>query len=108
MMGLTWMLVRSEFALSLLIPISLAAQAQAPRPEPQGFRDHPFVGRYEGSRVHAYQQVAFEEARVITGPVTKRNVLGDQNAVPASGRQTTIVYRVPGDRSSLAILRNCQ
>lgn len=108
MMGLTWMLVRLLFALSLLIPMSLAAQAQAPRPEPQGSGDHPLVGRYEGSRIHAYQQVAFEEARVITGPVTKRNVLGDQNAVPASGRQTTIVYRVPGDRSSLEILRNFQ
>lgn len=110
MMGVKAMLVRLLIALTVLIPMSLApnAQAQAPRPEPQGSRDHPLVGRYEGSRIHAYQQVAYEEARVIIGPVTRRNLLDNQNAVPASGRQTTIVYRTPGDRSSLEILRNFQ
>ncbi len=106
MMGLTPMLVRLLFALSLLIPMSLAAQAQAPRPEPQGSRDHPLVGRNEGSRIHAYQQVAFEEARVIIGPVIRRDVLGEQNIIQASGRQTTISYRATGDRSPLEVLRN--
>ncbi len=108
MMGLTPMLVRLLFALSVLIPMSLAAQAQAPRPEPQGSRDHPLVGRYEGSRIHAYQQVAFEEGRVIIGPVIRRDVLGEQNIIQASGRQTTISYRATGDRSPLEVLRNFQ
>jgi outer membrane protein OmpA-like peptidoglycan-associated protein len=108
--GVKAMMVRLLVALAMLISMSLMpnAQAQAPRPEPQGSRDHPLVGRYEGSRIHAYQQVAYDETRVITGPVTKRDVVGDENAVPASGRQTTIVYRVPADRSPLEILRNFQ
>jgi hypothetical protein len=50
--------------------------------------------------------VAFEEARVIIGPVIRRDVLGEQNIIQASGRQTTISYRATGDRSPLEVLRN--
>jgi hypothetical protein len=102
------MLVRLLFALILLVPMSLTSHAQAPRPEPQGSRDHPLVGRYEGSRIHTYQQVAFEETRVIIGPVAKRDVLGDQNIIQVAGRQTTITYRAALDRSPLEVLRNFQ
>ncbi|MGL4438531.1 MAG: DUF4892 domain-containing protein [Bosea sp. (in: a-proteobacteria)] len=102
------MLIRLLVAVMTLLHMSSAAYAQVPRPEPTGSKDHPLVGRYEGSRIHAYQQVAFEEARVVIGPVVTRNVLGDQNVLQAAGRQTTIVYRTSADRSPLEVLRNYQ
>lgn len=106
--GVTAMLIRMLIAFMALFQLVSLSHAQAPRPEPKGSRDHPLVGRYDGSRIHAYQQVAFEETRVIIGPVPQRGVFNDQNTTQASGRQTTIVYRGPEGRSPLEVLRNFQ
>jgi OmpA-OmpF porin, OOP family len=106
--GVLAMLIRLLIAVMALVQLASMAHAQAPRPEPKGSRDHPLVGRYDGSRIHAYQQVAFEETRVIIGPVSKRGVFDAQNTMQVSGRQTTIVYRGPEGRSPLEVLRNFQ
>jgi OmpA-OmpF porin, OOP family len=94
----------------LLMAGALAAQAQtAPaRPEPAGSRDHPLVGRFEGSRIAAYRQSAFDSNRVIRGPVTQRNSLTEANSVQVDGRQTLIVYAGPDGRSPLEMIRNYQ
>jgi outer membrane protein OmpA-like peptidoglycan-associated protein len=86
--------------------ISFGAAAQAPRPEPAGSRDHPLVGRYEGSAIRGYHQAGFDEVRVITGPVRQRSPLADDNSVAVAGRQTIIVYRGPEGRSPLEVIRN--
>jgi OmpA-OmpF porin, OOP family len=100
------MLIRFLLACFMLVQVTGDALAQAPRPEPAGSRDHPLVGRYEGSRIRGYQQTAFEEARVITGPVQKRGEVTDQNSVMVAGRQTTIVYNGPEARSPLEVIGN--
>lgn len=91
---------------ALLAP--LAAAAQAPRPEPAGSRDHPLVGRYQGGVIRGHHQSAFEEARVITGPVRQRVPLTDDNSIATAGRQTVIAYRGPDGRSALEVIRNFQ
>lgn len=83
-------------------------QAQTPRPEPAGSRDHPLVGRYENSTIRAYVQSAYQEGRIITGPVPQRKVIDDSNSVAVAGRQTIIVYQGPQGRSALEIVRNYQ
>jgi outer membrane protein OmpA-like peptidoglycan-associated protein len=85
-----------------------SAEAQASRPEPTGSRDHPLVGRYEGSRIRGYQQSAFDETRLVIGPVPRRGALDDQNSTRAAGRQTIIIYHGPEGRSPLEVLGNYQ
>jgi outer membrane protein OmpA-like peptidoglycan-associated protein len=100
------MFIRLLLACFILIQLPALAAAQASRPEPAGSRDHPLVGRYDGSRIRGYEQTAFDEARVITGPVQKRGDVTDQNSVMVAGRQTTIVYNGPEARSPLEVIGN--
>lgn len=102
------MMARLLLACVVLLPLSGNAEAQAPRPEPAGSRDHPLIGRYEGSRIRGYQQSAFDETRLVIGPVQQRGRLDDQNSTKAAGRQTIIIYHGPEGRSPLEVIGNYQ
>ena len=69
--------------------------------------DHPLIKRYEGSTIVQYSQKAFDEYRLVVGPVVGR---GDQAHFPKTraleGRVTRITYLVPEGRSTLEVIRN--
>ncbi|MGL5447350.1 MAG: DUF4892 domain-containing protein [Rhabdaerophilum sp.] len=70
-----------------------------------GSRDHPAVGRYEGSVITFYKLRDFDEMRVPTQRIRGR-VLTPDNALEVKGRATRYLYRGPIGRSSLEVVRN--
>lgn len=76
-----------------------------------GAKDHPLVGRYEGSEITSYQMVEFDEQRLIHAPVNIRadgETFTDGNSIRVEGRVTRIRYDAPKNRSALEVLRNYQ
>jgi hypothetical protein len=68
-----------------------------------GSSDHPFIPRYPGSEIVSYEQEAFNEYGLLTGPVKF------QEAEPREkieGKITYITYDLKADRSSLEVMRN--
>lgn len=70
-----------------------------------GSRDHPAVGRYEGSVIAFYKLRDFDEMRVPIQRIRGR-VLSAENALEVKGRATRYLYRGPIGRSSLEVVRN--
>lgn len=79
-----------------------------------GSKDHPLVGRYEGSTIVYYKASAYDEYALLQAPHDYMSLL-DRNAVQdrsgpewwkAQGRLTRIRYEIPAGRSSLEVLRN--
>lgn len=92
-----------------------------PRPAPPatdlaGSRDHPLVGRYQGSTIRLYRGRDYDEFRMVTGRVTGSEVRQfgsrrhDGNSVAVAGRALRITYTLPASagRSSLEVMRNFQ
>jgi OmpA-OmpF porin, OOP family len=75
-----------------------------------GSRDHPLVGRYQGSSISFYQQNAFDEQRLMDKALANAtvNALDDSNSLRLEGRVTRIRYDAPMGRSPLEIIRNYQ
>ncbi len=74
----------------------------------KGSKDHPLLPRYEGSEIIAYEQKAFDEYRLLVGPV-KRHGGKDKNdeaTLRLEGRFTQLAYRAPAQRSALEVFRN--
>lgn len=70
-----------------------------------GSRDHDLVNvRYPEAEIYGYEQVEFEEYRLLTGPVAKEGEpSGSQDL---EGKVTKIDYWVPKERSTLEVMRN--
>lgn len=103
--------------LLLLFVLLLAAPVSAqPRPAPDvaGERDHPLVGRYEGSSLRHYRPRDFDEFRMVNRPVYGRDTretgsrINDRNSIPVSGRAWRLRYEGPEGRSPLEVMRNHQ
>lgn len=103
--------------LLLLAALLLSAPALAqPRPAPDvaGGRDHPLVGRYEGSFIRHYRARDYDEFRMINRPVFGRDTretgsrVNDRNSTPVSGRAFRLRYEGPEGRSPLEVMRNHQ
>jgi OOP family OmpA-OmpF porin len=89
-------LVLLAFALSWLAPCAGSAQ------------DHPLLGRYGDSKQLGYKVDAYDEARIITGPIAERGATEQRGPgwERIEGKVFTLYYRLPDGRSSLEALRN--
>jgi OmpA-OmpF porin, OOP family len=77
---------------------SLAPAAAADLP---GSKDPPFLKRYAGSEIIAYQTKSYEEYRMVTA--TSR---GWEVPAKTEGAITRLVYRVPEGHTGLELMRN--
>ena len=91
----------------LLMPGALWAKDVA------GGRDHPLVGRYQGSEITFYATSDFDEAALLGAPLNYDAILAKQVKETGGpewrrlqGRVTRIRYDAPSGRSSLEILAN--
>lgn len=81
--------------------------------EPGG-RDHPLIGRYQGSTIVFYKAAEFDEAALLKAPhdygaLLDRDATKDRSGpewLRTEGRVTKIRYEIPTGRSSLEVMRN--
>ena len=78
-----------------------------------GAKDHPLIGRYQGSEIGFYQTNAFDEAWLLKAPLDYGAILaktvgehGGGEWLRLQGRITQIRYDTPAGRSSLEIMAN--
>jgi len=90
-----------------LIAATAHAQAALP-PDVPGGKDHALVGRYEGSRLSAYQLQDFARKALLSQTMTgaSRYKLDPSNTTTREGRVTQMAYQAPTGRSSLEVFRN--
>ena len=82
--------------------------ANAQQADSPGSEDHPMVTRYEGSVIDGYEIREWDEFRLPLGPAVwneERTRVPEAHAT-LEGQITRILYRGPGDRSTLEIIRN--
>lgn len=98
---------------ALLSVVCGPTEAQQRQADVQGGRDHPLVGRYEGSRLTAILTKDFETTRFLTGQVTAAvtRAEGNQrrngrNSTEIAGRTTRLRYEGPAGRSALEVVGN--
>ena len=73
-----------------------------------GSRDHPLVGRYEGSEIVGFRTTDFDEVKVVAGPFDPAGAM-DQTGdgfQTVEGREILIYYTLPQGRSALEAQRN--
>ena len=75
-----------------------------------GSKDHPLVGRYEGSEIAVYESSDFDKVNFVNAPLGKDfwkldSVPADKS-IAVEGKSFRIVYKVPSDRSALEIDQN--
>lgn len=77
-------------------------------PDVPGGKDHPLVGRYEGSRLTAYDQQEFASKAMLSSKLTRAASykLAPSNTTTREGRYTHLAYQAPFGRSSLEVFRN--
>jgi outer membrane protein OmpA-like peptidoglycan-associated protein len=100
-------LIAKQFgALFLLGAALLPATARAA--DVPGGKDHPLVGRYEGSEIVGYRAKAFDEVKIVSAPFTPVGTTGltGEGFQTLEGREILIYYKLPEGRSSLEALRN--
>ena len=95
------MCVRILVAGLILASAAAASLDPASAADLPGSKDPPFLKRYEGSEIIAYQTKSFEEYAMATA--TSR---GWEAPAKAEGAVTRIVYRVPEGHTGLELLRN--
>ena len=74
-----------------------------------GGRDHPLVGRYEGSEIRFFKTSEFDAQRVLDRPMNLKEQgadLSDANSRALEGKVMRIRYAAPKDRSALEVFRN--
>lgn len=91
-------------AFAVGFPAVAGAQAKVPK----NAKDHPMISPYEGSKIVAYEQSAYDEFHLI---VKKVSEFGGVEANPKSthtiqGKVTRITYLVPTGRSTVEVFRN--
>lgn len=75
----------------------------------EGSSDHPLVGRYDGAEIRVYAKSDFDRVSLVSAPLPKNFAttgIPDEDTVTVEGKSFQIVYRDPGDRSSLEIDAN--
>ena len=77
-------------------------------PDAPGGKDHPLTGRYEGSRLTAYNQQEFAAKAMLSSTLTRavNYKLAPSNTSTREGRYTHLAYQAPFGRSSLEVFRN--
>jgi len=92
---------------TLLLTTAALAQPALP-PDAPGGKDHPLVGRYEGSRLTAYLQQDFASKSMLSSTLTRaaNYKLAPANTTTREGRYTHLAYQAPFGRSSLEVFRN--
>lgn len=80
-----------------------------------GGKDHPLIGRYEGSTLSVYASRDYEEQRLLTRPVRGADMraaggkrLNDADTIKVSGKAFRLKYDGPKGRSALEVARNLQ
>ncbi len=97
-------------ALSLSMAVASASLAE----DIEGSKDHPLVGRYDGSTIVYYKYAKFDEAALLQAPhdygtLLEKNATDDRSGsewLQAEGSVTEIRYQLPEDRSALEVIRN--
>ena len=70
-------------------------------------KDHPLVGRYEGSELAVHTHTDFDETNIIDGPfVSYSNGEDKRGWKHLEGEMDFYCYQLPAGRSSLEVLRN--
>ena len=100
------LLIALVFAASLSMPAAEVANAA----DKAGSKDHPLVGRYEGSEIAVYETSDFDKVNFVNAPLDKDfwkldSVPADKS-IAVEGKSFRIVYKVPSDRSALEIDQN--
>lgn len=92
---------------TLFLAANAWAQAALPADVP-GARDHALVGRYEGSRITAYEIREFDSKALLDRTLTRdaNYKVVAANTRTREGRLTHIAYQAPFGRSSLEVFRN--
>lgn len=100
--------------LGILLTIAIACGAWSAGPasaaDIEGSKDHPLIGRYEGSEIVGYQVSEYDEAKITVGPfapVDASSRTGEGFRV-IEGRTFLIYYMLPAGRSTLEVLHNYQ
>ena len=96
----TWILC----LLLVLVPLSVLADAK----DVKGSKDHPLVGRYDGSVLRLYYAKDFEEVPLLKTRVTgeDKRVKTARNSEQVAGKYWRIVYDGPAGRSTNEVARN--
>lgn len=78
-----------------------------------GGKDHPLIGRYEGSTLSLHVARDYEEQRLLTKPVRGADMraaggkrLNDADTIRVSGKAFRLKYDAPVGRSALEVARN--
>lgn len=103
--------VRYLIAATLFSCSAIAASFAADEP---GSKDHPLLGRFEGSEISFYKTADFDEAALLQAPhnlsaLLDRDALKDRSGpewLNVEGRVTMIRYAIPTGHSSLEVTRN--
>ena len=90
--------------------VHLATSGISHAADKAGSKDHPLVGRYEGSEIIIYETSDFDKVPLVNAPLEKNfwtldSVPADKS-VTVEGKSFRIVYKVPTDRSALEIDAN--
>lgn len=89
---------------ALLLPAAGIAKDAA------GSKDHPLVGRYQGSEISFYNVRDFNKSEFLKAPLDGASATGaDRNGaewLKLEGRETQIRYDGPAGRSSLEVMEN--
>lgn len=99
----------ARLCVRLCVLIGLSASTALAADEP-GSKDHPVLGRYEGSEIKYYKSAEYDEAAVLRGAYDAMAELDGRSSgaewLKLEGRVTQIRYAIPTGRSSLEVLRN--
>jgi len=77
---------------------------------PAAAQDHPLIGHYEGAKEVGYKEAAYDEARIIVGPIDEKTKAQQHGAgwLTVEGKVFTLYYKLPAGRTALEALRNYQ
>ena len=80
------MKARSLFWPTLILACHLAMPGLA--------QDHPLLGRFQGAKHVGFKEAAFDEARIITGPIDERSAREQSGAgwQTVEGKVFTLYY----------------
>ncbi|MBN8534187.1 MAG: DUF4892 domain-containing protein [Rhizobiales bacterium] len=93
------------WGMAAVLLFSVQGHAQPLPKDIAGARDHPAVGRYEGSVIAFSKLRDYDEMRFPIRRMVGRT-MNAENALDVKGRSTRYLYRGPVGRSSLEVVRN--
>ena len=96
------------------VSVALASASGALAADEPGAKDHPLVGRYEGSNIVYFKHSDFDQTTLLKAPhdysaLLDANRPDDRSSgewLRVEGAVTEIRYEIPKGRSSLEVLRN--